>query len=216
MMFAGETAIPPSNLGIIHDNPASAEAIDAAWADMVGVAELCQTELGSGWAEVAQLAVMTRDSLSAVPESLLRLRPKWRDPSTPTKQAQTQATVAQIQVGVLRPDSEVALEQLGYDQTDIERIQAEHRRAGAGDRLAQLVQAANGAATGTAGAADPAAEANVLKAKFEALGIAVRSGVDSEAAANRLGLNGIKFTGAVPVSLRIPESQAEAASLEGA
>jgi hypothetical protein len=27
-------------------------------------------------------------------------------------------------------------------------------------------------------------------------------------------LAGIKFTGAVPVSLRIPESQAEAASLE--
>jgi hypothetical protein len=214
MMFAGETAIPPSNLGIIHDNPASAEAIDAAWADMVGVAELCQTELGSGWAEVAQLAVMTRDSLSAVPESLLRLRPKWRDPSTPTKQAQTQATVAQIQVGVLRPDSEVALEQLGYDQTDIERIQAEHRRAGAGDRLAQLVQAANGAAPVAAATADPAADATVLKAKFEALGIAVRAGVDSEAAAERLGLAGIKFTGAVPVSLRIPESQAEAASLE--
>jgi hypothetical protein len=163
------------------------------------------------------LAVMTRDSLSAVPESLLRLRPKWRDPSTPTKQAQTQATVAQIQVGVLRPDSEVALEQLGYDQTDIERIQAEHRRAGAGDRLAQLVQAANGAAPVApvaAATADPAADATVLKAKFEALGIAVRAGVDSEAAAERLGLAGIKFTGAVPVSLRIPESQAEAASLE--
>jgi hypothetical protein len=129
MMFAGETAIPPSNLGIIHDNPASAEAIDAAWADMVGVAELCQVELGSGLTEVAQLAVMTRDGLSAVPDELLRLRPKFRDASTPTKQAQTQSTVMQIQAGVLRPDSEVALEQLGYDQTDIERIQAEHRRS---------------------------------------------------------------------------------------
>jgi hypothetical protein len=141
MMFAGETAIPPSNLGIIHDNPASAEAIDAAWADMVGVAELCQVELGSGLTEVAQLAVMTRDSLSSVPDELLRLRPKFRDASTPTKQAQTQSTVMQIQAGVLRPDSEVALEQLGYDQTDIERIQAEHRRASAGARMDSLIAA---------------------------------------------------------------------------
>lgn len=142
MMYCGETDIPPANVGIIHDNPSSADAIDAAWAGMVGVAELCQVELGSGLTEVAQLAVMTRDGLSAVPDELLRLRPKFRDASIPTKQAQTQATVMQIQSGVLRPDSEVALEQLGYDQTDIERIQAEHRRAAAGTRLDALVAAA--------------------------------------------------------------------------
>jgi hypothetical protein len=47
----------------------------------------------------------------------------------------------QIQAGVLRPDSEVALEQLGYDQTDIERIQAEHRRANAGARMDSLIAA---------------------------------------------------------------------------
>jgi Holliday junction resolvasome RuvABC DNA-binding subunit len=84
---------------------------------------------------------MTRDSLSSVPDELLRLRPKFRDASTPTKQAQTQSTVMQIQAGVLRPDSEVALEQLGYDQTDIERIQAEHRRASAGARMDSLIAA---------------------------------------------------------------------------
>lgn len=51
-----------------------------------------------------------------------------------------------------------------------------------------------------------------LKAKFEALGVAVRAGVDPDDAARRLGLEGIRFTGAVPVSLRLPT--AEAASLE--
>jgi len=161
MMFAGETAIPPSNLGIIHDNPASAEAIDAAWADMVGVAELCQVELGSGLTEVAQLAVMTRDGLSEVPKDLLRLRPKFRDASTPTKQAQTQSTVMQITAGVLRPDSEVALEQLGYDQTDIERIQAEHRRASAGTRMDALITAAKAP---TQGAVDVAATTDAVRA----------------------------------------------------
>lgn len=47
-----------------------------------------------------------------------------------------------------------------------------------------------------------------LKAKFDALGVAVRAGVDPDDAARRLGLGGVKFTGAVPVSLRLPETDA--------
>lgn len=47
-----------------------------------------------------------------------------------------------------------------------------------------------------------------MKAKFDALGVAVRAGVDPVDAAHRLGLDGIKMTGAVPVSLRVPETEA--------
>lgn len=47
-------------------------------------------------------------------------------------------------------------------------------------------------------------EANVLKSKFDALGVAIRAGVEPADAANRLGLAGIRFTGGVPVSLRMP------------
>lgn len=46
-----------------------------------------------------------------------------------------------------------------------------------------------------------------MKAKFDALGVAVRAGVDPRAAAVRLGLGDIAFTGAVPVSLRLPEDK---------
>ncbi|MDR2372921.1 MAG: hypothetical protein LBD77_02205 [Bifidobacteriaceae bacterium] len=53
-----------------------------------------------------------------------------------------------------------------------------------------------------------------MKAQFDALGVAVRAGVDPADAARRLGLSGIEFTGAVPVALRLPEKQA--ASLEEA
>lgn len=47
-----------------------------------------------------------------------------------------------------------------------------------------------------------------LKAAFEALGIAVRAGVDPQDAAARLGLDGVEFAGAVPVALRMPETKA--------
>jgi hypothetical protein len=57
-----------------------------------------------------------------------------------------------------------------------------------------------------------ATDADDLRRRFEALGIGVRAGVDPEDAARRLGLAGIEFTGAVPTSLRLPES--DAADLE--
>jgi hypothetical protein len=46
--------------------------------------------------------------------------------------------------------------------------------------------------------------------QFEALGQAIRAGVDPQEAAERVGLHGLSFTGAVPVSLRLPEQQAQA------
>jgi hypothetical protein len=41
-----------------------------------------------------------------------------------------------------------------------------------------------------------------MKATFDALGVAIRAGVEPADAARRLGLDGISFTGAMPVSLR--------------
>lgn len=137
-MFAGETALPVSSLGIIHDNPASAEAIEAAWADLVGEAELCQPELGPRLGEIGQNILMLANGATELPKSLLRLGAKWKNAATATLWSQTQATLAQIDKGVLRPDSEVALEQMGYDEVDISRIQAEHAAARTTGPIADL------------------------------------------------------------------------------
>lgn len=133
--FAGETDLPVSTLGIVQDNPASAEAIEAAWAAMVGVAELSQVEFGVPAVEIGQNALMLADRSTSL-RDLLKLRPRWRSAKTYTKAAMADATVKQIAAGVLRPDSEVALEQLGYDRTDIDRIRAEHEAARLTDPLA--------------------------------------------------------------------------------
>ena len=65
----------------------------------------------------------------------------------------------------------------------------------------------------TAAGAPGADEAAAVKAKADAMGILIRSGVKPEDAAERVGLGGMKFTGAVPVTLRLPEQAA--AGLEG-
>jgi hypothetical protein len=82
-------------------------------------------------------------------EGLELLSTKWRDPSTPTKAAAADAVMKLVSAGVLPADSAVTLEQLGFDQTTIDRITADRRRAQAGDRLTQLVAAAR-QATGQA------------------------------------------------------------------
>jgi hypothetical protein len=51
-----------------------------------------------------------------------------------------------------------------------------------------------------------------MRERFDALGVAVRAGVDPADAAARVGLPGVRFTGAVPTSLRLPEE--DAADLE--
>lgn len=60
------------------------------------------------------------------------------------------------------------------------------------------------------GGVTPTGDASEMKAKYDALGVAIRAGVDPDDAAQRLGLAGTKFTGAVPVSLRMPTEDAKA------
>jgi hypothetical protein len=111
---------------------------------------------------------------------------------------------------VLPPDADVTLEMMGFDQVTIDRVVEHRKRAGAGDRLQQLLDVAK--TSGTAAPAEilPTGEDSAaLRQKFEALGVAIRAGVSPESAAAALGLPSLKFTGAVPVSLRLPESEAD-------
>jgi hypothetical protein len=140
-LFAGATDISVSSLGIIHDQPASAEAMHAANIDLVLNAEAAQDTFGFGWLDAARMAVMIRDNITEPTGELFQMKAKWRDPATPTKTSSTQAVVSQVQAGILPPDSAVTLEQLGYDETTILRIQADSARNMAGDRLTQLVEA---------------------------------------------------------------------------
>lgn len=147
MMVSGETAIPPNSLGIIQDNPSSADAIRAAEAELVKVAERAQLVYGSGWCEIMRLAQQTRDGTPD--ERLDQLRAKWRDPSTPTKAASAQAVMSLVSVGALPPASEVTWEMLGLDPVTISRLKADVARQQGQDMLDQLL-------TGTAQAAPEA------------------------------------------------------------
>jgi hypothetical protein len=136
--FSGETNIPLNALGIIHDNPASDAAMHTAYLDLNADAESAHEPFGAAWVDAMRMAVEIREGSS---EGLELLTTKWRDPATPTKAAAADAVMKLVGAGVLPADSAVTLEQLGFDQTTIDRIAADRRRAAAGSRLDALVSA---------------------------------------------------------------------------
>lgn len=127
-----------------------------------------------------------------------RIACRWRNPAMPSVVSQSDAVVKQISAIPDLAHTDVVLEELGYTAEQITRIRSQIRRAGAASVLDRLTERPAGQ-----GGAD-------LKAAFEALGVAVRAGVSADSALRLLGLDDVEMTGAVPVSLRLPEKEASA------
>ncbi|MCS4278025.1 hypothetical protein M2390_003245 [Mycetocola sp. BIGb0189] len=224
MMFSGETSIPAGYLGILHDNPASADAINASEADLVSIAEEQLPSYSAARVDLARnvAALLAGEYTESMAKDLSKLTSLWRSPSTPTQAATADATLKRVTAFPWMADSDVALEDMGYDGPTLERLKSDRARAQVNTLLGSLSDrmdaAGNDAEVGavagrrTEDSPSSAEDAQTFKAKFDALGVAVRAGVDPENAASLLGLSGIKFTGAVPVSLRMPTD--ESAGLE--
>lgn len=150
-LMSGETGLSMSQLGVVQDNPSSAEAIYAAKEDLVIEAEACGTGFGPAFVRSMLTGIQMRDNLPAVPEELRGLGVRWRDPSTPSRAQATDAVMKQVQAGVLPAASDVALEALGYDDTTIRRIAADRRRANGQGVLQALQAAASGVTSGGPG-----------------------------------------------------------------
>lgn len=105
-------------------------------------------------------------------------------------------------------ETEVALEYAGFTSAEITRLQADKRRLGAGSVLEQLVAGETPTSDVSSGEAPAStqsselAEAQVLKARADALGILRRAGVDEHDAAARVGLDGLKFIPGNPITIR--------------
>lgn len=123
---------------------------------------------------------------------------------------------AQVVDGIVKlgtagvPIEELVADVPGWTQQRMTQVRAAIRRA-AGRGVLDALRGASGDAPVGEPTADAAGD---FKAKSDALGALIRAGATPESAAQMVGLAGLKFTGAVPVSLRLPES--EAADLEEA
>ena len=140
MAFSGETGIPPSALGIIHDQPSSAEAIRANEHDLlIDVQYQNKFVLSSAIKQIAQYAVMVRDSTSALPAESHRLSASFLDPEFRSMSAKADAAVKLAAIPGLA-ESTVVLEEI-FDEDQIDRIQSDRRSSTVSsfmDRISQL------------------------------------------------------------------------------
>ena len=137
--FSGDTGVPISSLGVIHDNPASAEAIYAAKEDAVIDAANFNRDNASALARIGKLALavhrgITVDGLS---EQERTLTPRFKNPAMPSIVSQSDAIIKQVSALPWLAESRVALEELGYDEAKIMRLASDKRRAEARAMLAQ-------------------------------------------------------------------------------
>lgn len=209
-LLSAGSAVPRNYLGFVTDNPSSADAIRAEEARLIKHAERRQALFGMGWRQVARLiAKLTGEDRDDFMSTAL---PQWRDAATPTRAAAADATTKLVSAGIIPARGMVTLEMAGMDARTAARVQedwAESTPAGIEGLAAVIGRQSPTAETPTA--TDAAVEeAGKLKTQFDALGVAIRAGVDPENAAAQVGLSGVQFTGAVPVSLRVPEKDAAA------
>ncbi|WP_336715348.1 phage portal protein [Arthrobacter sp. USHLN218] len=135
MAFSGETGIPPHSLGIIHDQPSSAEAIRAAEHDLlIDVTYQNKFVLASAVKNIATLAVMVRDGLTEPPAEAWKLSARFADPEFRSTSANADAYVKLAGANEDLKNSPVLLETV-FDDDQVERITEDQRRAQAGTSL---------------------------------------------------------------------------------
>lgn len=137
-MFCSETSLPLNALGIVQDNPSSAEAIEAAERDLIIEAKYAMDCFGPRLARAMVTAIQIRDDLDSPPEELSRLDALWRDPENPPQSAAGDFLIKVVQAMPWLAESKVPLEQLGWDATTVERAWADKRRSTVSSLLQRL------------------------------------------------------------------------------
>ena len=200
-LFAREASLPDSSLAITDfSNPTSAESYDASQRDLIDEADGTVEDWSAAVKRSHLRALAILNGETTVPESWSTIEPKWRDRRYTSRSAQADAG-SKIVPLIASATSEVELELLGLDEQQIRRVMADKRRAGGSAVLGAIADAVT------------AEDSVAVKAKADAMGVLIRAGVSPDDAARRVGFSDLSFTGAVPVSLRLP--QVDAAGLEG-
>lgn len=108
------SALPAHMVGITTENPSSSEAIRASESALTARAEQRQAVFGRSWEQVARLMVAVRDR---VPVDSVDVSVLWRDPSSTSVAAETDAVTKLVTAGILSKSG--ALRRLGYSQEEI-------------------------------------------------------------------------------------------------
>ena len=143
-LFAGETSIPLTSLGVSDmSNPTSADSYIASREDLIALAEKATEDwFGPRLARAMRRGLAIKNGLSEIPREWSSIAPKWRSPVHLSRAAQADAGMKQLAAVPWLAESEVGLELLGLDDQQIRRALADRRRAEGRGVLETLREAA--------------------------------------------------------------------------
>ena len=129
--FSGETNVPLSELGVVTDNPSSAEAIYAAKEALVIDAQNLNADNGEALRDVALMALAASrgTDYATVEAEGLAVQAKFKNPAMPSVVSQSDAMVKMISVLPWLAESDVALEELGFSDDQIQRLRSDRAKA---------------------------------------------------------------------------------------
>ena len=146
--FSGETSIPISELGVVHDNPASAEAIYASKESLVVEAQDFNDDNTAALSNIGMMALALADNkaLSELDDNQRSIMPRFKNPALPSVVSQADAMVKIAGVMPWVAESDVALEELGFTADQIRRLKSDKAKAEARANMNQfmLARAQNG------------------------------------------------------------------------
>lgn len=140
-MFAAEVSLDVGSLGIVQDNPSSAEAIRARHEELGVKIENWRTAvLGPTWKRVMAHGASMVDGSAALAGELASISAQWGSWSAPSEVSQAQASLARVQAVPRLAETDVELEHMGFTADEITRIRSEWRRSAGRNVVAALAQ----------------------------------------------------------------------------
>ena len=128
-MFASEVSLDVGSLGIVQDNPSSAEAIRARHEELGVKIENWRTSvLSPTWKRVMGHAAAMVDGSASLAAEVSSISAQWGSWSAPSEASQAQASLARVQAVPRLAETDVELERMGYTPDDIIRIRADWAR----------------------------------------------------------------------------------------
>lgn len=126
-LFSGATGVPLNSLGIVQDNPASAEAIAAQREDICTAAEDCIESNREAMRNVALMAMAVggNTTLDGLTDEQLSVTPNFRNPMRPSLAATADAMVKIAGVMDGFAQTREFLANMGFTPTEVESVRSQ-------------------------------------------------------------------------------------------
>lgn len=125
--FAGETGLPLSALGVVSDNPSSAEAIVEARSELIKEAERLNRANGEHLLNVARMVVATARGIdfAAASDLMEGTSARFKPADMPSRAVTADATLKEVQAIPALADTKIVLSLLGHSDEEVEAIWSE-------------------------------------------------------------------------------------------